>query len=170
MTRKRVPLEDRFWSMVNKRKPNECWPWTGFLDRDGYGRIRKGGRQPKLGAHRIAWQLAHGAIPDGLCVLHHCDNPFCMNPKHLFLGTHADNAQDRDNKGRQAKGDSIKLFGEKNGQAKLTREDIWAIRKDKRSQYVLGPLYGVDPTQISRIRRGVHWGWLHSEALGDSNA
>ena len=122
-----------------------------------------GGYGPHLGAHRVAWMLAYGPIPDGLSVLHHCDNPICCNPAHLWLGTQADNIRDRDSKGRQATGVSrrtIKSFGEKNGQAKLTRDNVRAIRKDQRSKYILGPLYNVSPSQIWRIRQGIHWGWL----------
>ena len=77
---------------------NGCVEWTGHVDRKGYGRVSIEGRQ--VFAHRVAWELAHGPIPDGLCVLHHCDNPPCCNPAHLFLGTIRDNNLDMSAKGR----------------------------------------------------------------------
>ena len=77
-----------------------CWLWTGATDACGYGIVR-GLDGRVIRAHRLAWQLAVGPIPTDRCVLHHCDNPRCQNPAHLFLGTRADNAHDRDAKGRQ---------------------------------------------------------------------
>jgi hypothetical protein len=92
-------LEERFWAKVERRGIDECWPWKATR-RNGYGRLsaaRSGGLQ---GAHRIAWSLANGEIPAGLKILHHCDNPPCCNPQHLFLGTQADNVHDMFRKGR----------------------------------------------------------------------
>lgn len=88
-----------------KTEPGEngCALWTGCLFRDGYGRIDIG-CWPRR-AHRIAWTIAHGPIPAGLWVLHRCDTPRCVNPAHLFLGTHQDNIDDMVRKGRQAKGE-----------------------------------------------------------------
>ena len=80
-----------------------CLEWQGYSDRDGYGTFESGYKTVR--AHRVAWELAHGPIPDGLHVLHKCDNPPCVQDEHLFLGTEADNAADRDAKGRQASGD-----------------------------------------------------------------
>lgn len=91
-----------FWPKVaSSGDPDACWPWTGGVNRDGYGNAWAGGRCWK--AHRIAWTLANGAIPSGLQVLHHCDNPPCCNPAHLFLGTHADNMADMVRKGRDGR-------------------------------------------------------------------
>jgi HNH endonuclease len=90
---------DRFWSKVDRSGGAvTCWPWTGWK-RGGYGRLRVEGRK-QVSAHRFVWETVHGTIPDGLGVLHRCDNPCCCNPKHLFLGTPLDNARDRDAKGR----------------------------------------------------------------------
>jgi hypothetical protein len=94
---------DRFISKV-KKKPSGCWEWQGTMKKNGYGifqdRTREGsGKQ--LQAHRFSFEIFHGEIPPGLLVCHHCDNPKCVNPEHLFLGTHKDNTQDMIRKGRQ---------------------------------------------------------------------
>lgn len=93
-------LADRFWAKVDKRGPDECWPWLGATDGNGYGRIySKGGNAT---ASRASWELAHGEAPQGYHVCHSCDNPPCVNPSHLWLGTPQDNAIDRSAKGRDA--------------------------------------------------------------------
>jgi len=91
------PLEERFWEKVDVRGPDECWPWTRKHNPKGYGQFRK---DKMVQAHRMAWELTNGPIPDGLDVLHTCDNPPCCNPHHLFLGTNDDNMRDMNSKGR----------------------------------------------------------------------
>ena len=81
-------LERGFWERTDKRKENECWPWTGSRTPQGYGHWRD------MGAHRLSFTLFLGQIPPGLLVCHRCNNPICVNPKHLYLGTHEDNASD----------------------------------------------------------------------------
>jgi hypothetical protein len=93
-----LTVEDRFWAKVNRRGPDDCWVWTGSTDPRGYGHIWRQGRL--VPTHRLSYELNRGPIPDGMCVLHRCDNPPCCNPSHLFLGTKADNAHDMHAKGR----------------------------------------------------------------------
>lgn len=89
-------IEDRFWAKVDRG--GECWLWTAGRDSSGYGSLRTG--HTKVSAHRLSWQLHHGQIPPGQNVLHRCDNPRCVRPDHLFLGTQADNVADMVAKGR----------------------------------------------------------------------
>lgn len=99
-------IEERFWDKVDKRGPDECWNWTGGTcgrDHFIYGSMKEGGRATT--AHRFSYALAYGPIPQSAdprdhCVCHHCDNTLCVNPGHLFIGTHKDNMQDKMNKGR----------------------------------------------------------------------
>jgi hypothetical protein len=128
--RELVPFSERFWAKVNKGGPvpshqpelGPCWVWTAKTNHDGYGQIREGGEgTPFLQAHRANWVFANGPIPDGLWVLHRCDNPLCVRPAHLFLGTASDNTRDAMRKGRMA-------IGEANSRAKLSDSDVVLIR------------------------------------------
>ena len=130
---KAVPVEIRFRWYVGEQLPNGCIPWIGATYRRGYGKIGRNGHS--VCAHRLAWELAHGPIPDGLDVLHECDNPPCVNPEHLFLGTKADNVADMIAKGRQACGEVVAT-------SKLTTRDVLGIR----AQYAAG----VSQSQIAR--------------------
>ena len=95
-------LPTRFWSRVDKSGgETACWIWRGATGRADYGVISVAGRGYVL-VHRLSYELTSGPIPKGLCICHHCDTPLCVNPAHLFLGTHADNMHDRDRKGRTA--------------------------------------------------------------------
>lgn len=96
-----VPIEKRFWEKVKKASNDECWLWLGGKTYGGYGVIGSGGRHGLIRAHRLSWEIANSKIPEGLWVLHKCDNPPCVNPKHLFLGTQSDNMNDCIAKGRQ---------------------------------------------------------------------
>lgn len=144
-------LDDRFWSKVEKGAG--CWLWRACVDKKaGYGLIIWNRRPRK--AHRMAWQLTHGAIPEGMDVLHHCDNPACVNPEHLFLGTHADNMRDMAEKGR---GRSGHLTGERNPQAKLSASLVEQIRQSTESCHVLARQYGVAVMTIWRAKNGISW-------------
>ena len=153
---KKRPLTERFWSKVDVRGPDECWPWTAATAWNGYGRIGSGGRgEGTLGAHRVAWASTNGKIPDGLCVLHICDNPPCCNPQHLFLGTQADNLRDC-----AAKGRSADTRGEKCSAAKLTTIGVRLIRYWLSKGYMqkeIADTFGVSRPTISNINRGYSW-------------
>lgn len=151
----------------NSVPAGECRVWLRYRDKDGYGFISFNGKYSRV--HRVVWQLANGPIPDGLCVLHSCDNPPCLRLEHLFVGTHADNTLDKIKKGRHAIGDrhgsrthpeSI-LRGEQNGNAKLTQEKVTKIKTEYAaggiSQEALGRKNGVGQMEISRIVNGKRW-------------
>ncbi len=150
----RIPLETRFWRYVAKGKKRACWPWTGHRDADGYGRIMvrvktKRGHTVRP-AHRVAYGLFVGPVPNELLVLHKCNNPCCVNPNHLRLGTPLENMADRSRSGNT-------LRGEMSPVAKLTAKDIRAIRRDTRYQYVIAKDYGIIQAHVSRIKRRTVW-------------
>jgi hypothetical protein len=174
------PLADRFWEKVNKSVgPRACWNWTGTVNpKTGYGEISGGERgSGREIASRLSWQLHYGPIPDGLCVLHHCDNRLCVNPVHLFLGTRADNVHDMIQKGRNAdhvrpgyhpKGDrngarvhpERMSRGERHHSAKLTEARVRAIRAAYAGgvcQAILSREYGVTPTCVYNIVHRKTW-------------
>jgi hypothetical protein len=123
----RKSLAERFWEKVSRGAEDECWLWTGAGARTSrYGNlIRPDGQHAQ--AHRVAWELAHGPVPDGLQVLHTCDHGLCVNPAHLFLGTQLDNVLDMERKGRHGRGYQLApgcRQGECNGNAKLTEKQV----------------------------------------------
>lgn len=131
-------------------KTDECWLWVGAINSSGYGNFNMNGRIQ--GAHRVAWQLKHGTIPDALHVLHHCDNRRCVNVSHMMLGTNADNVQDKINKGRQAG-----AVGEKNTNAKLDAGKVRKIRESSATTKQLASVYGVSNGAIWRARTMRTW-------------
>ena len=142
----------RFWGKVTFQRGG-CWVWRGSKNSRGYGRLRIGDK--RLQAHRIAWTITNGPIPGDLGILHTCDNPSCVNPRHLFPGTPADNSADRASKGRN--GD---LRGERHGKTKLTASDVcWMRRLYARgsTQSELGRVYGVSETHVGGIVRRERW-------------
>ncbi|MBA3727566.1 MAG: HNH endonuclease [Armatimonadetes bacterium] len=150
------PLALRFARMAPPSGgPDDCWEWTRSLSKTGYGKM---GSTP---AHRIAWKVTFGDIPDCLHVLHKCDNRACVNPAHLFLGTHQDNMRDMMAKGRQTR-----TIGEKNPRAKLTVDQVLAIRADVRMGTVIAKEYRVTPTTVCQIKKRKSWSHL-SGGLGD---
>ena len=118
----RIPIEQRFWPKVEKT--DGCWIWRGFRQKAGYG-VTTVDRRCWL-THRVAWTLCCGPIPDGLGVLHHCDNPPCVRPDHLFLGTNADNMADMNRKGR---GVIPSLAGSDHPAAKMSETQVLEIRR-----------------------------------------
>lgn len=99
-----MTAERRFWSKVDQT--DGCWEFVGAKNEHGYGSVRVGGKT--LGAHRYVWMLVNGRIPDGMHVLHSCDNPACVRPDHLRLGSHAENMAEKSSKGRNRSGNSYK--------------------------------------------------------------
>lgn len=141
---------ETFWAHVDRRGDDECWPWFAYRNPKGYGRsfVRVDG-QVYVVPHRASWAIHHGP-PGCLHVLHHCDNPPCVNPKHLFLGTNEDNVRDRVAKGRTQK-------GHKHFKSHLTDADVRAIRASSESKAELGRKYGVTRATIAAILKRVTW-------------
>lgn len=136
--------------LKNINKVNDCWEYTHRQDRYRYGEIVVGGRggQHKL-VHRLIYEHYFGEIPDGMLVLHKCDNPPCCNPEHLFLGSQKENMKDMKDKGR-----SYITYGERSGMCKLTTEQVQFIRSDPRTNKEMTKIFGVAKSTISMIRSG----------------
>jgi hypothetical protein len=173
---------ERFWARVDKNGPvpahcpeiGPCWTWTGAkLQGSGYGKATLAGRT--LSAHRVAFAIVNGPIPDGVDVLHHCDNRECVRSEpngdgHLFRGDALLNAWDRDAKGRTAKGarhgrttkPQRNAVGARNGRAKLSPQQVLKVRAMRAStglSYLrLGLLFSVSEAQAIRICKGIQWG------------
>jgi hypothetical protein len=148
----RVPLADRLWSRVEKT-PAGCWEWTGNRNALGYGIVTVQ-HSKRFRAHRVAWELTRGPIPDGMVVCHRCDNPPCCNPEHLFLGTHDENMADMVAKDRHAR-------GERNGHARMTSEQVREIREARargEPLCLLAERYGISETGVCNIAKGRSWG------------
>lgn len=145
----RMPIKERFLSKVDTRGDEECWIWKSSVNKNGYGKFGV------TTAHRMSYILFVGNIPDGMLVCHTCDNPPCVNPKHLFLGNNLDNIRDCVNKGRQHK-----QGGEDSHNHKLT----WNIVLDMRTMHNNGVLkkdiaekYNISRSHVSRITLGKSW-------------
>lgn len=147
-----------FWSLV--RRGEGCWEWQGKRDpKDGYGVFRWGG--PYKRTHRIAYELAVGPIPPGMLVCHHCDNPPCCRPDHLFVGTISDNSLDMVRKGRMHANDHPRVKGERHPNAKLTDEKVLEIRSAYDGQVAtmqrLAEHYGVTYQNVKHVVTGKSW-------------
>ena len=148
-----------FQQRYNMLPDNGCWEWTGPYDKDGYGAIKRLGKTYR--AHRISYEIHKGKIPVGLMVLHSCDNPMCVNPAHLSIGTAKDNSDDMISKGRKAviRGADA-LRGHRNAQAKLTALEVLRIRRgasEGRAQSHLAREFGVSEATIHSIITRKSW-------------
>jgi len=151
----------RFWGYVDKT--DSCWNWIGGRSKNGYGQFMVDGF--KVMPHRYSWALhTRKHIPTGMQVCHHCDNPACVNPEHLFLGTQSDNMKDCARKGRTIFQKRAELFrGERHGRVKLTQEQVTEIRAKHvpyKTTYVkLAEMYGMSVSAIARIVQRVRWAY-----------
>lgn len=153
----RISFADRFWKYVEKS--DGCWTWTGSRHRGGYGQINSsqnnstGERHQPMPASRASWLVHFGEIGDGLEVCHRCDNPPCVRPDHLFLGTRQQNSEDKVRKGRQAR-------GERSGVAKLTADQVIEIRRQfdsGRQQVLIAADFGIRAQHVRLIGRRTVW-------------
>jgi HNH endonuclease len=146
-----IPIPDKFWPHV--KKTSHCWWWTGCKTGKGYGVISHDGNH--IYAHRLVLYLTGRKFNSKHEVCHHCDHPSCVNPKHLFIGTHADNMRDAKEKG-------LMHLGEKHGMARLNRTDVRAIRLlySRFTQPQIAKLFKVSRGCIADIVRGENWSWL----------
>lgn len=146
----------RLWRRSTIDPVTQCWVWGGYCMKGGYGRIHDG--SPGKLVHRVSWRKHHGAIPDGMDVLHRCDNPPCWNPDHLFLGDDLINTADKMAKGRHRNGPSL---GSKNGMAVLDESVVLAIlmavKTHRGPQAALAKRFGVTQGSISMILAGRTW-------------
>jgi hypothetical protein len=167
------PMAERFWPKVNKDGPipphrpelGPCWLWTASLNPGGYGQFGREGDHRPIVAHRISWELAFGPVPAGLYVCHACDNPPCVNPSHLFLGTQTDNMRDAATKGRlqniAVTHPEVLQRGEQRYNARLTEAQVREMRLRYAAggitQAALGQEYGVRHGTVSDIIRRNRW-------------
>jgi hypothetical protein len=142
--------EQLFWTKVDRKGAEECWQWTAYRRDTGYGQFRVGERVER--AHRVAFLLSGQSIPDGGQVLHHCDNPSCVNPAHLYLGTHADNMRD--------KADRARVAGERNPNARLSAAEVDEIRDMRQSGVMVKTIaekFKIAVCTVYNICSGYRW-------------
>ena len=173
MANKYQPVEQRLWGRVIKHQDGiGCWEWTGTKTNYGYGQLSVNGKLTR--AHRLAYKIVIGEIPEGLHVLHKCDNPSCVNPDHLFVGTHQDNMRDMNQKGRNKIKTGVAARGSSVFGAKLTEGDILQIKdmyvrngyKNSNSRE-LAEKFGVDKSTIIRIVKGKIWSHVQKRAAAE---
>lgn len=158
----RIMSEGKFWKKVSKDTfvtskfvNTPCWPWRGTIHKaTGYGLVKWNYEQMK--AHRVAWMLTNGEIPDGLLVCHSCDNKWCVNPDHLFIGDNTTNQADLVSKGLQKKGSN-------HGMARITEADVIAIRDlaCNETDLAIATRLGVEENTVRLARAGINWTYLN---------
>jgi hypothetical protein len=148
-----APLEVRFWRYVSPEPNSGCWLWTGWANAKGYGGIGGANCKKHLKAHRVSYEMHNGPVGD-MCVLHKCDNPSCVNPQHLFLGTNATNSADMVAK-RRARGKGSK--GGDHPRALIDEAAVIHIRSKRMKQSEYADLYGVTQTCVSDVQRRKTW-------------
>lgn len=161
----RPGTEESFWAKVARHEGNACWEWRAQKSPSGYGKVTFRGRSWR--AHRLAYVFEHGAIPAGLLICHHCDNPGCVRPDHLFAGESKDNSQDMVRKGRAAVGTRSGRYtkperncrGEASPNSKLTWDDVDWIRSlsGVATRYALAKSFGVTWSTVDGIIKGRAW-------------
>lgn len=151
-------LARRLANGLDSAPDDQCWEWTRVCNQCGYGQLRVAGRM--VYAHRLAYELGVGPIPVGMHVLHRCDNPRCINPAHLAIGTRSQNMKECSERGRARIPRTVKC-GEENGASKLLEVDVRSIRRllaQGRTQQEIADRFGVTQRTISDIKLGKKWG------------
>jgi hypothetical protein len=146
--------EDRFWAKVDKSHESGCWLWIASLTTSGYGQFKVVASDPPVRAHRYAYELVVGPVPDGMVVCHSCDVPRCVNPSHLWVGTHGDNMRDMSTKGRAPQGETQLR------RAVLTEDQVLGVIQMLRSGAThrkIAARYGINSSTVTRINTGGSW-------------
>ena len=156
-------LIERFKAKYALNRQTGCWDWTASTAGKGYGQIKLPGTRRQIYAHHLSYLIHIGEIPKGKHVMHRCDNPKCVNPGHLMVGTSSDNHRDMVSKGRH-------LYGDRNGNAILTDSDIRAIRMlcaaGDLPQWRIAQMFGIQQMEVSRIHRRVRWAHVRGTPIG----
>ena len=154
------PLEQRFWEKVQRKGESECWSWASAFGSKGYGIFWVGGTRRNDMAHRVAYELTHTKIPEGLLVRHSCDNPSCVNPNHLLLGTQKDNVRDALERNRAAVGERNKGGG--NVLSAEKARGVYAMR-GRATMIQTAAMFNIGKTTVGHVWNGRTW-WRETGA------